>query len=101
MAQHTVAAGDKAIHGISLVAATQDEVDFTDSLTAVEIVNLSGSSEIYVTVDGTNATVGGANTIVLPAAIGSLRLEVPRRTQGAVVKLISPGTPRYSVQGVR
>lgn len=87
----------------TLVASTVDTVTLNDGEEYVTLVNRSGSAEIYATV-GTSAvppatpTVGGNDTYVLPAAIGSLR--VAGQIGPTVVKLISSGTPTYSVEVV-
>lgn len=98
MASVAVAAGQKGTHG-TLVAATVDTVTFTGiDFNEVEVLNRNGAAEIYFTVDGTAPTVGGTNCYVLPAAITSAIVGVPT-TGATVVKLISAGTPTYSVSG--
>lgn len=97
MASYTADSDDIGIHAKTLVAATVDTLTFDQDLEQVEIINLTGDAIIYFTVDGSTPTVAGQNTYVLPAAVGSLTLWVP--TPGdTVVKLISSGTPTYSVQ---
>lgn len=97
MASYTVPAGEIGVHE-TLVASTADSVTFTDDITEVEVLNRDGAAEIYFTVDGSTPTVGGENCRVLPAAIGGLELRVEH---GDVVKLISSGTPTYSVSVVQ
>jgi hypothetical protein len=85
----------------ALVAATADTVTLDADYTAVEILNRSGSAEIFATVDGGPApTVGGTNCDVLPAAIGSLTIDASAYGVPTVVKLISSGTPTYTVKGL-
>lgn len=81
---------------VTLTANTVKTVTLAVDANKVNICNVDGAAEVYVTVDGTTPTVGGDGAWVLPAAIGDLELEVvgPGNT---VVKLISAGTPRVSV----
>lgn len=84
---------------ITLVAATVATVNLAVNASRVEVVNRSGSAEVYFTVNGATPTVGGDDTHVLPAAIGSV--EVPDEIGGdVVVKLISSGTPTVSVRAL-
>lgn len=97
MANYTVAAGEHGAYAKTLVASTVDTVTFTDrDLDTVEVFS-SGAVAVYVTVDGSTPTVGGAATWELPAGGPAVRtITVP--TAGAtVVKLISASTPVYSV----
>ncbi len=66
-------------------------------LPAIEVLNRSGSAEIYFTVNGADPTVGGEDCHVLPAAVCAL--SVPGVGSPVTVKLISVGTPTYSVIG--
>lgn len=94
MATYTVAVGERGVHK-TLVAATVDTVNFSRDCDRVEIINRDGTAELYFTTDGTTPTVGGNNTLMLPAAIGSY---VTTAVGGlSVVKLISAGAPAYSV----
>lgn len=81
----------------TLIAATVATLTFDYDAGEVEVVNVTGTSEVYVRTDGTDPTVGGTGCDVLPAAIGFVRIKV--RTDGpTVVKLISAGTPKVSVK---
>lgn len=95
MASYTMATGDKAAHH-SLVAATVDTVTMANDFDQVEVLNRDGAAEIYFTVDGSAPTVGGANCQVLPACIGAAICGVAS-SGNTVVRLISAGTPAYSV----
>lgn len=96
MATTSINTGQRA-HAV-LAANTIDTVTLTNTQTdEVEIVNRTGTAEIYFTTDGTDPTIGGANTNVLPAAMCSIVVGVRRSASGAVVKLLSAGTPAYSV----
>ena len=97
MASYTVAKGALAKHAFTMVASTVDTVAFADDLDEITIISLDGAAEIYFTVDGSTPTVAGANTRVMPAALGEVTLK-DRRTGGSIVKLISSGTPKVSVQ---
>jgi len=96
MADHTVAAGAVAKHGIVLAASTVDTVTFSDNVGAVQIVT-DGSAAVYYTIDGTTPTVAGANTFMIPAALSVDERSMPNFGSD-VVKLISAGTPTLSVQ---
>jgi hypothetical protein len=84
---------------VTLVADTVSTVTLpAPAPSTVEIVNVDGSAEVYVSVDGTNPTVDGDGFWVLPAAIGFLQLDPRASSSGtATVKLISSGTPKVSV----
>ena len=79
----------------TLGASTVDTVTLTGRNSSVEILNRDSSSTIYFTVDGTTPTVAGNETIVLPPGAAYQWL-----APVGMVKLISSGTPAYSVQGV-
>lgn len=95
MASHTVASGAVGAHHKTLTASTVDTVTFADDIKDVEIVS-NGSAALYVTTDGTAPTVGGATAHYLPAS-ASVRTVRVLGSSGTVVKLISSGTPTYSV----
>jgi hypothetical protein len=88
----------KAKHG-TLTAnapATQTLVHDTDpwSQTVGVEVEADGTSPVYFTTDGSTPTVGGDDTYIVRS--GALHVDV--ETAGTVtVKLISAGTPAYSV----
>lgn len=96
MTAYTVPSGHIAAHAKTLVASTQDTVTFTGAdLTEVEIFT-SGTAAIYVRIGTGSATVAGTDCWQVPAVAGSSTL--PVRTSGdTVIKLISSGTPTYSV----
>lgn len=97
----TLTAGQRAAHAIALSASTVDTVTFTGYVKRVRVVNLTGDAIIYFTLDGSTPTVGGVATYVLPAAISNDEEPVPdSKASNAVVKLISAGTPTYSVLAV-
>ena len=96
MATFNLNAGDVGAYEKTLVAATVDTVNFQEAVDRVEIYS-SGADEIYFTLDGAAPTVGGATTLLLPAAASVRTIRVPKRDSPTVVKLISAGTPVYSV----
>lgn len=97
MADHTVT---RSAHE-TLTAATIDTVTVSDPQVDVAVTNRGGSDEIYFTIDGSAPTVGGENTFVLPAAVCSRVVSSDKfNTATPVVKLISSGTPAYSVESL-
>jgi len=95
-----VSTGERAAWGKVAVASTVDTVTFDRDLFAVRVTNDTGAAAIYFTVDGSTPTVGGAGTYRVPAVAGAT---ADVTTQGGAstdaVKLISVGTPTYSVEG--
>jgi hypothetical protein len=65
---------------------------------SVEVLS-DGSFDVYVSVDGTAATISGPNTRKIPAAFpSSLTIPVEYDASGsATVSLISAGAAKYSV----
>src|ERR1700682_2664445 len=88
----------------TLVANTVDTVTFSGTgKTKLQVINRSGSAAIHFVrgnVDNVPAdpAVAGDDTLVLPAAV--CVVELPALLGKNVVKLISTGTPDYSVQVV-
>ena len=83
-------------HG-TLVAATVATVTLDSDHSNVEILN-RGTDEIFFTVDGAAPTVDGNDVEIVP---GGSALQVAAPKKGAtVVRLISTGTPKYSVRGL-
>ena len=89
--------GDRAVHAKTLSAATVDTVTLSRPGSKVEVLNHDGVAAIYFTVDGSTPTVAGAATYVIPAAAGALEVNAEDAQPPTVVKLISAGTPTYSV----
>ena len=109
MGSYTVPAGSISAHDKTLVGSTVDTVTFdgtgggvfggtpTGAASTVEILS-DGTAAIYFTTDGTVPTVSGANTYKLPLGTVSALQVAPLDNNGTiVVKLISAGTPVYSV----
>lgn len=96
MATTTMTAGQISATA-TLSAATVDTVNFAVFTPYVEIVT-DGAALMYVTVDGTTPTSGGANTYVLPASASTRTIRLgPSLGKNPSVKLISAGTPVYWV----
>jgi hypothetical protein len=96
MAKHEVPDNNIGVYSQKLTANTVDEVDFFDSLAAIEVIS-DGTAKIYFTVDGSTPTVGGQNTHEIPAVASARTVLTRKGESGTVVKLISTGTPVYSV----
>lgn len=85
----------------TLTANTVDTVTLSDNASRIQVTNRSGASEIYFSIDGTTPTVGGDDTFILPAAIGSRVVSSDDvGVDITTVKLISTGTPTYSVEAL-
>jgi len=100
MGSYTVAPGDIGVHEKKLVASTVDTVTFAGrDLTEVEILS-DGTADIYVRVGGQPPTIAGSTSWRILSAMGSSI--IPVDTSGdTIVKLISAGTPTYSVSRTR
>lgn len=108
MASYTVPNGHIGAHEKTLVASTVDTVTFALGSTgtpgwarmpkAVEVLT-DGVDDIYVTVDGSVPTVAGSACYRVPAFPGATIIDVrdTNPNDEVVVKLISGGTPMYSV----
>jgi hypothetical protein len=83
----------------TLTAATVDTVTFDSDCNSVEVKNRStGTDSVSFSVDGSTPTALGVNTYYVGPG-EALIVDVP--TSGnSVVKLISAGTPAYSVTKV-
>ncbi len=89
-------------HG-TLVADTVTSVTLPDrSISVVEVTNRDGAAEIYFLVQAADKTpvnpeVEGDDCELLPASMNSLEVNAPDPSP-AVVRMISSGTPTYSVR---
>jgi hypothetical protein len=104
MATYTLASGDHGVNEKTLVAATPDTVIFVQDCDSVEVIS-DGAAELYVSV-GNSSTLGtqlgtpaAASNLVyrLPAGAPSVRVISVPASGGTIVRLISTGTPKYSV----
>jgi hypothetical protein len=87
---------DHSYHA-TLVAATVDTVTLTGSSgDYVQVVNRGATGDIYFTVDGTTPVTAAADTYVV---VPNTALTVYSGDNQDKIKLISAGTPSYSVQG--
>jgi|GEM_PF-4006139 len=96
MAKYTVGPSGVGAHDKTLTANVVDTITFARNLSTVEIVS-DGAAAIYGTVDGSDPTVGGEESFYMPEGPASIRVVKSPRNQQTVIKLISPGTPTYSV----
>jgi hypothetical protein len=108
MSNYTVPPGNVGVHKKTLAPGVIDTVTFAlgDPGTPgwnkvprrVEILT-DGVDEVYATTDGSAPTVAGGNTYRLPSAGGlvAVVVSVDSASGAAVVKLISSGSPVYSV----
>ena len=100
----SVAASEIGVWEQALVANTVDTVTFDRTANVdqvadqVRVTNVSGTAAIYFTTDGTTPTVGGKATRWIPGIAGSSRIVALNEAASTVVKLISNGTPTYSVE---
>jgi hypothetical protein len=104
MAAYVVNLGEIGAYEKTLVAATPDTVIFSRFLDSGVEITSDGSAAIYVTLDGTTASVAGGKMLLIPAGTGPVVRRFrfgDRREKGSVVGLVSSGTPKYSVAEVR
>lgn len=85
-------------HG-TLTANSVATVSVAPEADEIEVVNVDGNAAIYFTTDGSTPTVEGDNCEVVPGTISVLRIGTPGDPP-YTVKLISSGTPKYSVRVV-
>lgn len=93
-----------AVHGVTITANAIDTVQLARDFNQVEVtcIGLGSGVDLFVTVDGTDPTVGGRNTWRLVGHLqypSSRVIDVP--TSGpTVVKLIADDVTTYSVVGI-
>lgn len=83
----------------TLTANTVLPIVFDQDYDRIEIVNVDGAAAVYFRVGQTNPGIAAEGSQVLPAAIGSVEVDVTT-SGGTEVRLISAGTPKVSVRGV-
>lgn len=91
----------KAKHG-TLTASTVATVTFAADYRAIMVTHRSPSATdpIYFTVDGSTPTAAGDDTfVVMPGGWRSVNAQYDNADASTVIKLISAGTPAYSVEG--
>lgn len=96
MAAHSVPAGHVGVYNKTLVASAVDSVTFVDEDVAEIEVMTDGSADIFVGFGDVTPTVNGTDCWRVPAAAGVSAFR-PGTSGETVVKLISSGTPVYSV----
>jgi hypothetical protein len=96
MADHSIAASDRAKHDFALTASTVDTVTFTGTDVGTLQIQSDGTAAVYYTLDGSTPTVGGGNCFRIPAAVSVDEVQ-PQTGSATVVKLISSGTPTLSI----
>lgn len=96
MATHKVSRDAIGSYEHALTADTVDTVEFASNLAAVEVVS-DGAAAIYFTIDGDAPTIKGADCFYLPGGAICSRAVASKKNQATVVRLISVGTPIYSV----
>lgn len=97
MATHS----DVRIKHAQLTADTADTVILDGDYRQVEVINRDGAEEIFFTVDGPAPTVAGDDTHILPAALSGVTVPAGAANgEPTIVRLISTGTPTYTVRGV-
>lgn len=82
-------------HG-QLVAATVTTLAIDAYMIQITVTNRSQTGEIYFTVDGTTPVVGADGTYL---CLGSRVVSPPSVPSATTVKLLSTGTPLYTVEG--
>ncbi len=93
MAAYNIPAAKRAAHSKTLAAGVADAVSFETDPRTVEILT-DGAAALFVTVDGSVPAVNGDNCYILPA-FPCVRVIAHGGDQP--VRLISAGTPTYSV----
>lgn len=99
MATYSSSASEQGVYEKTLVASTVDTVTVSRQTGAIQVVS-DGTASIYFTLDGTVPTVGMQAAYLVPAVTGGAVVIVTlpaMGVSGAVVKLISAATPKYSV----
>ncbi len=98
MAEHVIGVGQVAVHNVQLVPNVVETFVVVDEIQVVEIIS-DGSAAAYYTVNGSEPTLAGPNTRLLPAG----GIVIDERHVGRdldAVKVISAGSPVISIQRV-
>ena len=85
----------------TLVASTVSTFTFNNTNTARQVMifnNQSAAVDLWATLDGTTPTVGGTDTIYVPAMAEATEMLDNAGTSSVVVKVISPGTPKVVIE---
>jgi hypothetical protein len=101
MATYSIGAGERLAAEKTLVASTVDTVNITRKGVGKVRVHSDGAASIFIRVDGTAPTVGAAASYYIPAVAGAfVDIPFPSDSAAGSVKLISVGTPKYSVEAL-
>jgi hypothetical protein len=84
----------------TLVGSTVATMTFDEDFAEMEIMNVTGTSAVYVRFDGVAPVVAAAGTHVVPAIAGATIIRKPKTSGASVVKFISAGTPVVSARGI-
>lgn len=96
MTSYEVPSGDVGVHLKKLTPNQVDQVTFIGrDLTEVEIMT-DGAADIFVRFGGQDPIIGAGSCWRVPAGMGSSVIPVST-SKDTVVRLISAGTPVYSV----
>lgn len=99
MATYTIAGADLGLYAKTAGAGVEDVIT-VNRPNANNVVTLGvlsdGASAMYVTNDGTAAVVAAVNTYELPAGVVS-KISVVLPVGVTQLRLISAGTPKYSI----
>ena len=98
MASIAMAATDVASYNNTAVASTVDTVTIARDAEFVRVYFDAGTTAIFFTTDGSTPTVNGVNCYRVPATVGAATSVNVTGSSPTIVKLISSGTPTYSVQ---
>jgi hypothetical protein len=101
MATFTIAAGERLAAEKTLSAATVDTVNVARRGVGKVRVHTNGAASIFIRVDGTAPAVGAAACYYLPAVAGAyVDIAFGSDVATGSVKLISAGTPQYTVEAL-
>lgn len=89
------------VQTVTLVGAAVSTVTMNRDYEYIEVINVTGSAEVYFTVTGVNPTVGGNDCECLPAVANARQTVRAFGTAAQAVKVISTGTPKVTVRGVQ
>lgn len=97
MATYSIATGDLAAHGKTLVSNTADTITVADFVDDVTVVVYAGTTvPVFVTTDGsTPATSNAKARVILP---GERRVFPMPTNTGGTVKIVSASAAVYSVE---
>lgn len=96
MADYTIGLDEVAVHAKTLQPNVVDTVTFTRNVDNITIIS-DGAADLYYTMDGTMPVVAGPRTYRLPGGFGGFD-ERPAPLGIDAIKLVSTGSPTYSVQ---